>query len=96
MQKPITIIIEEFQHNLGAAVNDSGLPLFIVEPIVREFLENIQYGVRRQAEADRAEYSRYLQEQEEKSVEAATAPSSANKDRVCSAPENAKPSKSEG
>lgn len=81
MQKPITLIREEFAQNMVSVVNRSGLPFFIMEPIVKDLLESIQDGARRQAEADQAAYSEYMQKEAEKAQDAA---------------DNAQPSETEG
>lgn len=44
MEKPITIKIHDFKENLVALINKSELPLFIIEPI----LKNISYDIERQ------------------------------------------------
>lgn len=96
MQKPITVVVADFEQSLITTANESGLPFFIMEPVIKGLLESVQEGARRQAEMDRAAYGRYLQEQEEEKSEAATAPSAADGVGACSVSSNAKPSKSEG
>lgn len=36
MQKPIVVAMEELKENIMKAVHESGLPIFIVEPIMKE------------------------------------------------------------
>ena len=36
MQKPIVVAMEELKENIMKAVQESGLPIFVVEPIMKE------------------------------------------------------------
>lgn len=66
MNKPITLMRQEFIENVADLVNESGLPLILVEPILRDLLEKIQASIRQQTELDKIAYEKYLKEQEEK------------------------------
>lgn len=63
MNKPITLIRQEFIENVVKTVNESKLPLIIIEPVIRNLLNEIQKSLKQQVEADRTEYERYLAEQ---------------------------------
>ena len=63
MNKPSTIIYEEFKQNLAALINQSGLPAFIVEPVLREYLSEIRIMAQKQYQADVAEYEKSLVEE---------------------------------
>lgn len=65
INKPITLVKEEFSQNLISLINESKLPLFIIEPILKEILSEVQINVKRQLEMDRAEYNKALEEQRE-------------------------------
>jgi hypothetical protein len=42
MNKPITVIYEDFKQGLASLINDSGLPAFMIEPILRDYLEEVR------------------------------------------------------
>lgn len=54
---------QEFIENVVKTVNESKLPLIIIEPVMRNLLNEIQKSLKQQIEADRTEYERYLAEQ---------------------------------
>lgn len=60
INKPIMILREEFMMNMSKLINESGLPLFIVEPIMRDMLMEINVGVKRQYEMEKAQYEQAL------------------------------------
>lgn len=66
MQKPITLARQEFVEKIVSEVNKSELPLIIIEPVIKNLLDEIQKCIRNQAEAERIEYDKYLAEQSEK------------------------------
>lgn len=66
MKKPILIARQELIENLVSTINKSNLPLIIIEPIIKNLLDEIQKGIRCQEEAERAAYNQYLAEQAEK------------------------------
>lgn len=63
MNKPSTIIYEEFKQNLANLINDSGLPAFIIEPVLRDYLNEVRLMAQRQYQADKAAYEKYLTEE---------------------------------
>ena len=63
MNKPSTIIYEEFKQNLAALINNSGLPAFVVEPVLKDFLNEIRIMAQRQYQADVAEYKKVMAEE---------------------------------
>ena len=60
MNKPSTIIYEEFKQNLATLINNSGLPAFVIEPVLRDFLNETRIMAQRQYQADKAEYENAL------------------------------------
>lgn len=62
MNKPSTIIYEEFKQNLANLINTSGLPAFIIEPVLRDYLSEVKAMAQRQYQMDKAEYDKALQE----------------------------------
>ena len=66
MQKPITLIRREFSEKIVSEINKSELPLIIIEPVIKNLLDEIRKGIKNEEEADRIEYDKYLAEQAEK------------------------------
>lgn len=62
MNKPSTIIYEEFKQNLANLINTSGLPAFIIEPVLRDYLSEVKAMAQRQYQMDKAEYDKVLLE----------------------------------
>jgi hypothetical protein len=63
MNKPSTIIYEEFKQDLANLINKSGLPAFIIEPVLRDYLIEIKTLAQKQYQADKAEYENSLAKQ---------------------------------
>jgi len=66
MNKPITLIREEFVTQLTELINNSGLPAFIIEPILRDMHSEVKIIAQKQAEAEKQAYERYLAENGDK------------------------------
>ena len=62
MNKPITIAYEEFKQQLADLINNSGLPIFMIEPILQNYLSEIRTLIRRQYEIDKGSYEASLVE----------------------------------
>jgi len=58
--KPMTLLREEFVENLIKACNNSGLPFFVVESIVKDLLSDIRTASQKQLESDNAKYNEAL------------------------------------
>ena len=65
INKPVMMLREEFITNMSNLINNSGLPLFIVEPIVRDMLMEINVAVKKQYEMEKAQYEQALMNQVE-------------------------------
>ena len=61
--KPATLLKEDFVQNLIELCNNSGLPFFIVESIMRDILQEIHMASQRQLDADRVKYEQELKMQ---------------------------------
>ena len=70
MNKPISIILEELQDSLAKTIVDTGLPMYLVEPIVKDLYANVATVAGQQKQAERKQYEETLAkeavEQEEK------------------------------
>ena len=61
IEKPITVIRQEFIDTISNTINNSGLPLFVIEPILRDIYLEVKSLSQKQYEFDRAEYESKLQ-----------------------------------
>ena len=68
MQKPIALVRQEFIENLVKLINESGLPLMVIQPILKDMLEDVSRGMQREYEQAKASYTKALEE-ETKSAE---------------------------
>ena len=60
--KPITIVREDFINNVIELVNTSQLPLFIVEYVLRDILNEVHGTVVKQLQADKDRYAAAIKE----------------------------------
>lgn len=71
MEKPIRLKLKEFKNNLVTLINTSGLPLFVVEPIMKDILQEVQIKMEQEYQQDKMTYENSLaQEQENNKTEA--------------------------
>lgn len=64
IQKPITLVREDFIHALTDLINTSKLPAFIIEPILRDAHSEVQVVAANQLESDRKRYNEAMKSQE--------------------------------
>lgn len=62
IEKPTTIAREEFITNLVNLINESGLPAFVMEPILHNMLNEVQAIMNEQYEKDLEQYNLALQQ----------------------------------
>lgn len=62
--KPITLIREDFISNISKTINESQLPAFIVESVLKDFLNEVHIASQRQLEVDRAKYQELVEKEE--------------------------------
>lgn len=68
--KPITLVREDFIKNLATLINTSSLPMFVVEPILRQYADEVAVLAKQQLELDRQNYlSSQEQEKRESNAE---------------------------
>lgn len=60
MNKPTSIVREEFKNNLVNLINDSGLQMFIIEPILQSVLAEVRAVANAQLEMDKKRYEESL------------------------------------
>ena len=64
MEKPISLKIKDFKNDTVNLVNTSGLPLFIIEPILKEVLVAVQTRSEQEYQQDKLRYEQSLNTQE--------------------------------
>lgn len=60
INKPITLIIEDFKKDLVDQINNSNLPIFIIESIVKDVYFEIKEVSKNKTEQDRVAYESSL------------------------------------
>lgn len=65
MDKPISLKIKDFKNDVVNLINTSGLPLFIVEPILKEVLVAVQNKAEQEYQQDILKYEQSLKEEGE-------------------------------
>lgn len=63
--KPITLIRQEFVDTLIEEINNCQLPMFVIEPILQDLLDQVRVAAQKQYETDKAQYEAQLNEVEE-------------------------------
>ena len=67
MNKPLSLIYEDFKQELADLINNSGLPAFIIESVLQNYLIETRTIVKKQYQIDKAQYEKsLLKECEEK------------------------------
>lgn len=61
--KPITVVRQEFIEKMVEEINTCGLPLFVVEPILKDLLNEVSAAVKKQYETEKAQYELALASQ---------------------------------
>ena len=69
MNKPVSIVREEFKNDLINLINNSRLQLFIIEPILQEIFMEVRTVAKNQLELDKKKYEESLMMESAKSVE---------------------------
>lgn len=60
-KKPITLMREDFINNIVDTCNNSGLPFFMIEDIMKDLIQNIHAAAQQQLEQDREKYKKSLE-----------------------------------
>ena len=63
--KPVTLIRQEFVDTLVEEINNCQLPMFVIEPILQDLLDQVKVMVQKQYEADKTQYEAQLNAVEE-------------------------------
>lgn len=62
--KPITIAREDFKNDILVLCNNSGLPLFCIEDILKDLIQQVHIASVEQYTKDKEEYEQAIKEQE--------------------------------
>lgn len=60
MNKPFSMMCEEFKQNVVNLINSSGLPPFVVESILKNHLNEVSSVAKNQYQVDKMEYEKLL------------------------------------
>ena len=63
MEKPISLKIKDLKNLMVDLINNSGLPLICVEPILKDILGVVQTKLEQEYQQDKINYDRFLAEQ---------------------------------
>ena len=69
MKKPVTLVIEETKIKLAEIINTSGLPPFVIEPMLNTFLQEAHVAAKRQYEIDKLQYEQSIAKEQEEQNE---------------------------
>lgn len=61
IQKPISVVRQEFVEQLLYDINNCQLPLFVVEPILQDMLNSVKLAAQKQYETEKSQYEQQLQ-----------------------------------
>lgn len=62
IEKPITVVRQEFIDGLVDYINNSGLPLFIIEPILKDIYMEVKAMSQNQYELEKSQYEKQLED----------------------------------
>lgn len=65
MNKPMSVALREFKEKIVEDVNSSGLPLFAIEPILKDLLSVVQMESERVYQMEKKAYEESLKPSEE-------------------------------
>ena len=67
IEKPITVVRYEFAEKISDTINNCNLPLFIIEPILRDVYLEVKSLSQKQYEMDKEEYENKLKTNDDES-----------------------------
>lgn len=66
MQKPTSMIVKETKEKIVNDLNESKLPMFVLEPIIKDIYEQIVQAKNQEYEMEKQAYEKSLKEKEDK------------------------------
>lgn len=64
MEKPLSVTMTEIKTNIAKIINESGVPMYILEPIVRDIYEQICKVGNQQMEREAKEWEESQKEED--------------------------------
>lgn len=56
MDKPLSLRLNELRQELAQVINSAQIPLYLVEPIIKEIAIEVSAAAKQQADAEKAKY----------------------------------------
>lgn len=69
MEKPITMVVDEFKKEIVTSINKSQLPLFVLDYIMKDIYNEIHISNLNSAENDRIKYEKEISTQKDEKAE---------------------------
>ena len=63
MNKPANLIMEETKENIAKVVNESGLPAFLLEPILKDLYNQVNILKQQELEQSKKQYEDRLKQE---------------------------------
>lgn len=63
MNKPADLIVEETKEKLTKIINESGLPPFLIEPILKELYNQVSFLKQKELEKSKKDYEENLKKE---------------------------------
>lgn len=64
MNKPADLIVEETKEKLAKVINESGLPPFLLEPLIKDLYNQISFLKQKELEKSKKDYQESLKKEE--------------------------------
>ena len=64
IQKPTVVLIEETRRKIGEVITESGLPAFLIVPVMRDLFEEVTNASRMEYETQKRQYEEMLAQQD--------------------------------
>lgn len=62
MNKPFSVVYEEFKQNMASLINNCGLPPSVIESLLQNYLSEVTSIAKNQYASDKAQYEKFLNE----------------------------------
>lgn len=66
MNKPANLIVEETKESIVKIINGSGLPPFLIEPIIKDLYNQVNILKQQELEKSKQDYENSLKQEKEK------------------------------
>ena len=66
--KPITVAYDDFINELLKLINNSHLPFFIIETVLKDFITEVHQGTQQQLQEDKMRYNKELLESQDDNI----------------------------